>query len=185
LKQNRYQYIAQSTDPSLSIRRLPTMIEINIDRIRALINLNSRNIGANPVLAICLYRGLDWFMNNPDIQICSNFKKKFDIIASSIDDDLVDSMKGFLRGFELDLPTGHRHNIPIDQKVHSNLVTLSKELGLLISDLAVLSIMHTLSTQTECIDGHREKMEGHINDFLAKVKIRNRGISALMKEFEL
>lgn len=165
----------------LSIVGFPDSLLTAIDKVR-------HRTGVKPsrsaVIACCVEHGTKVFNEDQDVHALASMQERFNNIDPE-DGDAEEVVAGFFRSFssEVAIPGGQqkRRNLRIPEDISRPLAGLAEKLGMTQSNLAVVLIMLTLSTQPEVNAQQRERMANIVIAFLRRVKLRARGTQALIE----
>lgn len=80
-----------------------------------------------------------------------------------------------------------RVNVATPLEIHSGLHSLADSINAsqALTFIGVVCVLHALSLQSECNDGHRDEFRRHVDTFLERVDIKARAANACLREFNL
>lgn len=188
-ERDRYTVSAQENGSWVSITNLPSSCLLSLNMIRERVRYSKPGFGCS--ISACLHWGLSEINKHASVESMKGLRSRF--TGGDIHGENREMCNVVLTWFDLfsfDLPssdsgTNKRLNTNLPQYISGPLDSLSFDLGITKTTMAVLGVMRTLSMQEEINAQDKQEMAEMLDRFYDKMKYKSRGTLAILEEFGL
>lgn len=174
------QYI--TGDKHLSIRRFPTIVYRNLQRIQSRLG---RKAGMHPLVSVSIAYGLTKIASNQWVKQLIQLYNRHMAAPKNIPGFVDENIWSYLSRFEVDTPAGSKLVPTIHERTDGRLTNLSMHTGVSKVSLACLAVCITVADQIDTVEDNKREMERYVEKFYELAWGRGTAAKALMDAFNV
>jgi len=182
LQTNRYDF---SGGANFTVNSVPRYVMLCVERVKYRIS-KGEEVGYSPVIACCIWRGLDIFNDQSDVVKTLDLRRRFNLMDYQMETDFMEAVHLWLKHLPLTIPdlsmTGFENvSIRLPEDIKTRLYTVALGVGLSASMLSIICILESLGELPVVVlrSEHRKNMDQSLIRFRRRLRLQ-RVIASLL-----